>query len=145
MTEVKRCYNQRVEDIDREVDRAYLRAIDAAWELDAIAGGDTLIGRPDPPAAFAFRGNEPFWDLILDGERAGYGCPDSGAGRVAATLTGNLSSLDHLKPRTFVWRGREVTMPGDFVAMITRERRVDTMAEEGPSGGVRVGCCSAPH
>ncbi len=217
MTEVKRCYNDRVNEIDREVDRAYQRALAAAGELDAvtghgdavpaleesqalwrafrradcmdlqaklaaggsgtgvfiarcaidmaktriaeleaIAGDDRSARRAQPPAAFACRGNEPFWDLAIDGEKAEYGHLGGASGRVAATLAGSLSSVNYLKPQLFVWRGRGETMSGDLVAMITRERCVDTMAEEGPEGGVfdynvkmslpggevRVGCCS---
>ncbi len=218
MTEVKRCYNERVADIDRAVERAYGRAATAAreldavtghgdalpaleesqarwrafrWadcmdlraalaaggsgtgvfiarcaihmaktriaELDAIAGDDSGTKRPELPAALACRGNEPFWNLAIDGRKAEYGRLGGASGRVAATLAGNLSSLDYLKPRLLVWRGRAEAMSGDLVAMITRERCVDTMAEEGPGGGVfdyrvrvslpggevRAGCCSA--
>ena len=47
MIEVKRCDNNRVTGIDREVDRAYRRAIAAAGDLDAVTG------RGSPPRSSA--------------------------------------------------------------------------------------------
>jgi uncharacterized protein YecT (DUF1311 family) len=217
MTEVKRCYNERVDDVDREVERAYRRAIVAARELDAVTGhGDAVPAleesqalwrafhrtdcmelraklaaggsgtgvfiarcaidtaktriselneiagdipqtvRPEPPSVFACRGNEPFWDLAIDGKKAEYGRLDGTSGRSAAELTGDFSSLGYLRPQLVVWRGRGEPKSSDLVAIITRERCVDTMAEKGlgggvfgyqvrislPGGEVRVGCCS---
>ena len=218
MTEVKRCYNEAAEEIDRRVERAFRRAIAAAadidtitghgdavpalaesqalWrasrradcvdlqaalaaggsgtgvfmarcaidrararivELDAIAAKASGVGRAPPPASLSCRGNEPFWDLVVDAETAALGRLDGAAGRVVSTLSGTLASLDFLVPQLFVWRGRGETAGGDLIAMISREHCVDTMSDEGPSGGVFdyrarislpagevvVGCCSA--
>jgi uncharacterized membrane protein len=102
--------------------------------------------------AFACRGNEPFWNLQIDGEAALHGR----LGEEPQTLAGAATALDYLRPPEVVWRGRGEGETNDVVVMIVEASCQDTMSDsEGqtqfshqvrvsmPDGQVLVGCCSA--
>ena len=102
-------------------------------------------------AAFACRGNEPFWNLQIDGAAALHGR----LGETPTTLAGAATALDYLRPPELVWRGRGEDETHDLVAWIVEARCQDTMSDsEGqtefshavrvslPDGQVLVGCCS---
>ncbi len=139
---------------------AALRFIDGA---QAQAGEIAPTTDPEQPkhemkglAGFSCRGNEPFWNLKIDGKTAEYSRLTGVEPARAIPLTGAMASLDFLRPALFVWRGRGDLASGDMVAMIARERCLDTMSDgEGqgafdytvrmsmPSGEILVGCCNA--
>jgi uncharacterized membrane protein len=109
-----------------------------------------------PVSRFECRGNEPFWQLKINGDVAEYsrftGTPET----KAQTLSGKLKSLDYLRPSLSVWRGRSTDASGDVVAFIENKQCLDTMSDqEGqskfdytvrismPDGEVLLGCCNA--
>jgi uncharacterized membrane protein len=113
-------------------------AVTAAAVRDAASG------------PMACRGNEPFWQLQIDGATAIY----QRLGDAAIELAGSETPLDYLPRPELVWRGRAATLGGDLVAWITEESCLDTMSDrEGasafshririslPAGEVLVGCC----
>jgi uncharacterized membrane protein len=78
----------------------------------------------------ACRGNEPFWQLQIDGATAIY----QRLGDAAIELAGSATPLDYLPRPELVWRGRAATLGGDLVAWITEESCLDTMSDrEGSS------------
>jgi uncharacterized membrane protein len=125
----------------------YLTAFGAGAAAAAV--DDAAIGR------LACRGNEPFWQLQIDGATARY----QRLGGAAIKLAGLPTPLDYLPRRELVWRGRAASLDGDLVAWITEESCLDTMSDrEGssafshrirismPGGEVLVGCCRrVPH
>jgi uncharacterized membrane protein len=132
-------------------DRAGRRRWALAWRIAACAGlaGVTPTAVADAPSRFACRGNEPFWNLQIDGAHARYSRLGTAADQ---DLTGVLTPLDYLRPRQLVWRGR--ADGGNLVALLTAERCRDSMSDrEGrtefdhsvrislPGGEVLVGCC----
>lgn len=108
--------------------------------------------RPDPPTSLLCRGNEPFWLLRIEGERARHSVL-RGAETAERELVGEARSLDWSRPPLLVWRGREhAGAGGDLVAFVTRESCQDTMADvaspytarvSAPDGTVLLGCCAA--
>ena len=118
--------------------------------------GQARAGETVAPAAFACRGNEPFWSLSMDGGAATFSRLTGAAEPEKRDLIGRLTALDYLDPRIRVWRGKEAAASGDLVAVITEMRCLDTMSDgEGqsefahrvlislPDGDVLVGCCNA--
>ncbi len=108
---------------------------------------------PSLPLSYQCRGNEPFWELIIDENVARFArLGDAGEQR---NLVGSYQLLNYLPKRQFVWRGAEPDT-GDTVALVTEKRCLDTMSDrEGqtvypydvrlslPDGTALVGCCSA--
>lgn len=108
------------------------------------------------PGTLACRGNEPFWNLTIDGTEAEYARLTDAAPPRPQRLRGTLQARAFFTPPLFVWRGRGERASGDLVAMITGERCLDTMSDsEGqtsfdytvristPSGELLTGCCNA--
>ena len=107
------------------------------------------------PVQYTCSGNEPFWNLKIDGRQAQLS-------RLGETEKGGDSMTGHFRSMDFAgifsWRGpvSEKT-PGDLVVFIARQLCLDTMAdaEEGggamdfgvglslPDGVVLLGCCRA--
>ena len=121
-----------------------------ALALLALAGCRGAGDSAAPPASFSCRGNEPFWDLEVEGEHAVY--------RALAEELRERSfagSLQHMADGPSVrleWRGTEEAGGGELVAEIVEERCLDTMSDETPPypysirltlpGGEEVtGCC----
>jgi uncharacterized membrane protein len=98
----------------------------------------------------ACRGNEPFWQLQIDGSTATY----QRLGDPAIELAGVPTPLDYLPRPELVWHGRAAPLDGDLVARITVEPCLDTMSDRKgstafshrirismPGGEVLTGCC----
>lgn len=107
-------------------------------------------GWAQSPATFACSGNEPFWALRIDGNRAEYSQP-SGEGVEQTPLAGVLTPVDVVPEGTVVWRGRGEGMTSDLVAYLLEQECHDSMSGERhthrayislPDGDVRIGCCS---
>lgn len=120
----------------------YLIAAGAGAATAAL--DDAAVGR------LACRGNEPSWQLQIDGATATY----QRLGGAAIELAGVPTPLDYLPRPELVWRGRAAPLEGDLVAWITEASCLDTMSDrEGwtafshrirvslPGGEVLVGCC----
>jgi uncharacterized membrane protein len=116
----------------------------AAAAAAAVAADDAASG------PMVCRGNEPFWQLRIEGATATY----HRLGGVAIELAGSATPLDYLPRPELVWRGRAAPLAGDLVAWITEEACLDTMSDrEGstafshrvrismPDGEVVTGCC----
>jgi uncharacterized membrane protein len=120
--------------------------------LCLITVGAEAASAADDPASgpIACRGNEPSWQLRIEGARATY----QRLGGAAIELAGSATALDYLPRPELVWRGRSAPLDGDLVAWISAEPCLDTMSDrEGssafshrirismPGGEVLVGCC----
>lgn len=107
-------------------------------------------GSAQTPTAFSCSGNEPFWSLTIDDDRAQFSRPM--AETVETTdLGGLLTTVDYLPQPVVVWRGRGQEMDADVVAFIFEQECNDTMSGRQfshsarlslPDGTVVVGCCN---
>jgi uncharacterized membrane protein len=117
--------------------------------LTTVAAGAAAV-EDAPFGRMARRGNEPFWQLRINGATATY----QRLGDAAIDLAGRATPFDYLPRPELVWRGRAAPLDGDLVAWITEERCLDTMSDrEGstefshrvricmPGGEVLTGCC----
>jgi uncharacterized membrane protein len=109
------------------------------WLLVATAARSAM------PTEYKCSGNEPFWGLAIDGERAGWATPEEPRGR---SLQGTYQRLDYAA--LFAWRGR--FGEADLVALVTEQQCSDTMADRDypfsvtvslPDGRVALGCCES--
>jgi uncharacterized membrane protein len=104
---------------------------------------------------FSCRGNEPFWNLRVTGDRAEFSQLGADPESKNIRLKGDLNRLDFRQPPLYVWRGRAKSTPGDMVAFIAKETCLDTMSDqEGqsryaysilismPDNQTRLGCCN---
>jgi uncharacterized membrane protein len=118
--------------------------------LTAVGAGATAATVEAASGSLACRGNEPFWQLRIDGATATY----QQLGGAAIELAGGTTALDYLPRPELVWRGRAAALDGDLVAWITEQPCLDTMSDrEGsttfshrirismPGREVLVGCC----
>jgi len=114
------------------------------------------LNTPKPVSRFECRGNEPFWQLKINGDVAEYSRFTGTPATKPHALSGTLKSLAYLRPPLFVWRGQSVDASGDVVAFIENRKCLDTMSDqEGqskfdytarismPDGEVLFGCCNA--
>ena len=109
----------------------------------------------EPPAALVCRGHEPEWNLRIDGATATLATLGT-QGLAQTGLAGRLQEIGWARPPFLVYRGRTDASGTDLVAVITRERCLDTMADTGEGGGAsdytarvslpddatRLGCCT---
>jgi uncharacterized membrane protein len=133
-----------------------------AWEAQRVkAHFGRLLGQVEeaalgePRVGFDCRGNEPFWNLELSGQRARLNLLGEAEEQ---TFRGEPQGLEYLRPPLVLWRGRSQAGVRDLIAFVTRESCRDTMAEEGeggrfshavrvslPDGRVLAGCCNLPE
>ena len=125
------------------------RLVLMAWALVAAVGcGDEPAGEPDHPTAFRCQGNEPFWNLAIEGSEASYAALNEFTSE--RTFAGEFLADS---PGRLEWRGSESLNPENrLVARIIEEQCLDTMSDETPpfSHSVRLelpdgqevaGCC----
>jgi uncharacterized membrane protein len=131
------------------VGRRWFGALVAGWI--GVVGGAPPSGADGSWPALVCRGNEPFWNLEIDGQRAHY----TRLGETPRELSGAPDALDYLHPPEMVWRGRGADMAADVVVFVAERTCRDTMSDgEGrsvfshqvrvsmPDGAVLVGCCA---
>jgi uncharacterized lipoprotein YbaY len=113
--------------------------------------GEPAMSRPD--FALVCRGNEPFWNLELQGAQAHFSSM-AGGWPSGGDFAGALDLLDWARPAQFVWRGGP-PLGEPLVAVGRVERCFDTMADRPaspwsvtlvmPGGGTALGCCEPPE
>lgn len=106
------------------------------------------IGRQ---ATFRCQGNEPFWNLQIDGAEARY--RSLAEGDVDGVFEGTFQWDDSVEPPIFEWQGVETGETGARLsASIRQEQCLDTMSDEtppyshwirlrAPNGREATGCC----
>ncbi len=107
------------------------------------------------PRQFACQGNEPFWNLSIDGERARFVSLTGSGDPQPVLLTGRLQATAEATGATFGWRGRSADGHA-YGALIERRACRDSMSDrEGvttfaysatvaaPGGRTLQGCCNA--
>jgi len=107
------------------------------------------------PRQFACQGNEPFWNLSIDGEQARFVSLSGGGDARPVLLTGRLQATAETTGATFGWRGRSAD-GNSYGALIESRACRDTMSDrEGittfpysatvaaPGGLTLQGCCTA--
>ncbi len=123
----------------------------AQVSVPALVASDTQT----MPVQYTCSGNEPFWNLKIDGNQAQLS-------RLGETEKNESGMAGHFRSMDFAgifsWRGPvSEKKPGDLVVFIVRQVCLDTMAdaEEGggamdfgvglslPDGTVLLGCCRA--
>lgn len=131
--------------------RSKARRIRSAFCLAVVCASSATVAEDDRaalPTSFRCSGNEPFWNLKVEGSAATY----TALGESTRSLQGELR---HIADSTLVvYRGRDEA-GRELVAFVWKQTCVDTMAdaEEGggempfasgislPGGDVRIGCC----
>ncbi|MGB5879364.1 MAG: hypothetical protein WBH85_04975, partial [Thermoanaerobaculia bacterium] len=126
-----------------------------AFSLLALGVPSVPIAQTPISDELVCSGNEPFWNLRLEGAEARLSRLGAAEGEVS--LTGEPHSLDWAG--VLVWRGAGgAANAGDLVASVRRESCLDTMADENEGGGkwpfsvvvsladgtVLLGCCREP-
>jgi uncharacterized membrane protein len=122
-------------------------------------GGDpeeqTPTGDPGEQSSFRCQGNEPFWNLQIEGTQARYrSLADGDAERL---YEGEFQWDRTVEPAVFEWLGVDtVETRGRLSASIREERCLDTMSDETPpfthwirlrlpNGREVTGCCRTAH
>jgi len=107
------------------------------------------------PRQFACQGNEPFWNLMIDGDTARFVSLTGSGDPKPVMLSGKLQATAESTGATYGWRGRSAD-GSSYGALIERRSCRDSMSDrEGvttfaysatlavPGGGTLQGCCNA--
>ena len=128
-------------------------AIVLATAIFVLATPAAAIDADSMPIRYECSGNEPFWNLHLDGRDATFSRLGAEATE-SQEIQGHFRLLDYAG--VFAWRGPlQGDPPRDAVVFVARQVCLDTMAESGerggamdygigislPDGSVLLGCC----
>jgi len=137
---------------DSELPAAVLDGPDAP--PPAAAPGRAVQDSVSVPRQFACQGNEPFWNLMIDGDNARFVSLSGSGDAQPVLLTGRLQGTAEGSGATFGWRGRSAD-GNSYGALIERRACRDSMSDrEGvtaypyaatvaaPGGRTLQGCCN---
>lgn len=137
---------------DSELPAAVLDGPDAA--PPPAAPGSAAQDSVSVPRQFACQGNEPFWNLMIDGDNARFVSLSGSGDAQPVLLTGRLQGTAEGSGATFGWRGRGAD-GNSYGALIERRACRDSMSDrEGvtaypyaatvaaPGGRTLQGCCN---